>query len=207
MTTDIDAAELHRRLSVLDTHLAGSAGLFDRYLPLELGPPAESAALESTERALGVELPAPLRGFLLEHAGSGRFGYLLRSEHEADRDADYGGADGGFELLDPERMRRDHARIRRTTLGPGESWPFVPFVKDPNEATWLCVVRTPEGDRIAHVFHDEAVEEAERWSLDGFFDAWSAAGFRTGPRWEDQPDAIVERFREALGIVEPVDPE
>ena len=145
--------------------------------------------------------------FLLEHAGSGRFGYLLRSEHEADWDADYGGADGGFELLDPERMRRDHARIRRTTLGPGESWPFVPFVKDPNEATWLCVVRTPEGDRIAHVFHDEAVEEAERWSLDGFFDAWSAAGFRTGPRWEDQPDAIVERFREALGIVEPVDPE
>lgn len=200
MTTDIDARELHRRLAALDAHLADSAALFDRYLPLELGPPAEATALEATERELGVTLPSPLRGFLLQHAGSGRFGYLLRSEHEADWDADFGGADGGFVLLGPERMREAHARIRRTTGATASTWPFVPFVKDPNEATFLCVVRTPKGDRVAHVFHDEPVEEAERWSLEGFFDAWSAAGFRTGPRWEDQPDAIVERFREALGL-------
>ena len=75
---------------------------------------------------------------------------------------------------------------------------LLPFVKDHSAATWLCVIAAEGGSKIAHVHHD--ADRFERWSVSEFFDGWSASGFAVDMRWEDQPEQVVMRFREALGL-------
>lgn len=193
----IDADELLRRLRALDDHLATSTDLFDHFWPLELGAPTPEAELLEAEQTCGVAVPEPLRSFLLTHAGSGRFGYTMKEEHLEAFDADYTGAQGGFTLLTPAEMVETRTRIAKhgkATEG------LLPFVKDHSAATWLCVLKSDDGVRVAHVQHDSTRERPERWAVDRFFDGWSASGFSVDMRWEDQPEPVVERFAEALGL-------
>lgn len=123
---------------------------------------------------------------------------MLEEQLEA-FDADSTGAQGGFTLLTPAEMIAARTRIAQY-LGPAAVEGLLPFVKDHSAATWLCVLLTGEGPRIAHVIHDSSRERPERWGVGSFFDGWSASGFSVDMRWEDQPELVVERFREALGL-------
>ncbi|MBK6810138.1 MAG: hypothetical protein IPL19_11130 [Sandaracinaceae bacterium] len=196
----IDATELHRRLRALDVHLAESTDLFDHFWPLELGPPTGEAALAEAEQACGIPAPEPLRSFLLQHAASGRFGYSLKEEHLEALDAEYTGAQGGFMLLSPVEMVEARARIAAYMDEGFDLGAMLPFVKDHSAATWLCVTTGRHGVVVAHVHHDADDGEFERWDADGFFDGWSASGFSVDFRWEDQPEQVVARFREAFGL-------
>ncbi len=196
----IDANELHRRLRALDAHLAESTDLFEHFWPLELGPPTSEAALAEAEQACGIAAPEPLRSFLLNHAASGQFGFMLKEEHLEALDAEYTGAQGGFTLLGPAEMVSARARIASYMDDGFELGPMLPFVKDHSSATWLCVTNGRNGVAVAHVDHDAEDGKFERWNADDFFDGWSASGFSVDLRWEDQPERVVARFREALGL-------
>lgn len=196
-----NADDLHARLRALDAFLAQDAR-FVYDARLELGAPADPNDLESVEREAGLGVPEPWRTFLVTHAGRGGFCFHAGDAHQAELDVEWGGGDGGFELLDGSAMREHRERILRYDPS-ARDLPFLPLVKDPSSATWICVLATERGERIALVSHDDRVAEAERWAVDVFFDGWSRAGFPVDSRWEDQPDTVLAIFAAAMRLEDP----
>lgn len=201
--SEIDAHELLRRLRALDAKLAAEPDRFSLPWRLELSSAAVSPAeIERAESVAGIRLPALVRAFSTEIAGSARLCWSLQSGARAEFDAEWAGGSGGFEWLSPETMLEQRSRLLEYADAEPET-KILPFARDPSSATWLAIYASEFGERIALVHHDEALEEAELARVETFFDDWSVAGFPIEPRWEDQSEPLVALFREVMGVPEP----
>ncbi len=196
MSDDITAKEIVRRLNSLEAHVRSRTDLFVVDVPYTAGAGAVEDELAAYEKELGVSLPAALREALLELAGT-RWHWLLRGELKDEWDADMG-ASGGTEWLSVAAMRSAAGRLSRARAKLGA--PILPFAVDiAGAAAWLGVANVKGETLAVQAQHDGDVEA---WDFAIFIDDWSRTGFRVDYRWEDQPESVVEHFKETLGLTD-----